>query len=535
MKKSPARILLLIFAISVAVRLLAVSTRAMITVDEVSYARLAESLADGRGMVDIMGMNVGHFSPLLPLLMAGLSFLLHDVVRSGYVVVVFFGSLITVPTYLLGRELFSEKVGLGAAALMAVIPLFVDYSSRLYSESVFIFFLMMTLYFAWKMLNRPGIFSAVMAGLCLGVFYLGSPSAVFYFLMIAVLALGMGLRQRSLKSVAKPLALFLLAFLIFAVPYVVFLHSVTGGWTYTGKKADEQIFTATHHLRYGTVKWEKEALTLTADGRATWVERTSNKQDLISFFIHEPRVAAGVFVSQTNILYTELLAKIMPLWLLPLAGLGLFAGAWDKRRALAMGYLLVMMTPVLVILAMYVTDRFFLPFLPLGLILVSLGWMRLNEWAYDTVTQCFQGSIRDRLLRLAPWIIGAGVLLPVFGFAVANVVRQEYETQYREAGEWFRADIGPDKRIMNLWETSSAYYAGGVAVIVPYADYDQMTAYAAANDVDYLMVGRQSLADLRPELARVLAAPTGHPQWKLVHAISPGTYREVMIFQRVTG
>ncbi|MHB1389980.1 MAG: glycosyltransferase family 39 protein [Thermoleophilia bacterium] len=535
MRKSSARILVLIFAFSVALRLLAVHTRAMIAVDEVSYARLAESLGDGRGMVDIMGMDVGHFSPLLPLLMAGLSFFLHDVVRSGYFVVVFFGSLITVPTYLLGRELFSEKVGLGAAALLAVIPLFVDYSSRLYSESVFIFFLMMTLYFAWKMLNRPGIFSGIMAGLCLGVFYLGSPSAVFYFLMIAVLALGVGLRQRALKSMVKPLSLFLLAFLIFAVPYVVFLHSVTGGWTYTGKKADEQIFTATHHLRYGTLEWEKEALTLTADGRATWVERVSNKQDLISFFIHEPGVAAGVFVTQTDILYKELLAKIMPLWLLPLAGLGLFAGAWDKRRARAMGYLLVMMTPVLVILAMYVTDRFFLPFLPLGLILVSLGWMKLNEWATDTVSLCLKGPLRERLLRLAPWIIGALVLVPVLGFAVADVARQTYETQYKEAGEWFRADIGPDKRIMTLWETSSAYYAGGVAVILPYADYNQTTAYAAANNVDYMMVGRQSLINLRPELADILAVPTGHPQWKLVYSLSPGTYREVMIFQRVGG
>lgn len=534
MRKSPARILLLIFVFSVAVRLLAAQTRPMILVDEVSYARLAESISAGRGLVDIMGMNVGHFSPLLPLLMAGVSFFLHDVVRSGYVVVVLFGSLITVPTYLLGKELFNEKVGLGAAALLAVIPLFVDYSSRLYSESVFIFFLMMTLYFAWKMLSRPNIFSALMAGLSLGLFYLGTPSAVFYFLVIMVLILAVGIRQKTLRSMVTPLAIFLVAFLIFAVPYILFLHSVSGGWTYTGKKADEQIFAATRHLKYGTVEWEKEALTLTDDGRAAWLNRAGG-QDLISFFIHEPRVAADVFVSQTNILYSELLAKIIPLWLLPLAGLGLFASAWDKRRALATGYLLVMMTPILVILAMYVTDRFFLPFLPLGLILVSLGWMKLNDWAGDTVSLCFQGATKDRLMKLFPWIIGTLVLVPVLIFAAANVARQEYETQYREAGEWVRSDTGADKRIMTLWETSSAYYAGGVAVILPYADYDHMTAYAAANDVDYLVVGQQPLQNLRPELAKSLSVEASHPQWKLIFTISPGTHREVMIFQRVAG
>lgn len=40
------------------------------------------------------------------------------------------------PTYLLGRDFVNRRVGLMAAGLLAVSPLFIDFSSRVYSESI---------------------------------------------------------------------------------------------------------------------------------------------------------------------------------------------------------------------------------------------------------------------------------------------------------------------------------------------------------------------------------------------------------------
>ena len=94
-----------------------------------------------------------------------------------------------------------------------------------------------------------------------------------------------------------------------------------------------------------------------------------------------------------------------------LLGVGLFARDWDRRRAVRVGYLFLLMSPALVILAMYATDRFFMPFLPPLLILVALGWRRLEKWGEDTVSLSLPEAVQEPLaeaLSLADRGPGAG-------------------------------------------------------------------------------------------------------------------------------
>ena len=114
---SPGTVLLLIGLLAFGLRLAAALTRPMLQLDETIYARMAENLATGKGFVDLTGAPTAHFSPLFPSIIAGVSFILRNYAVSGYAVVIVFGSLIVIPTYLLGRELISERVGLMAAAL----------------------------------------------------------------------------------------------------------------------------------------------------------------------------------------------------------------------------------------------------------------------------------------------------------------------------------------------------------------------------------------------------------------------------------
>ncbi|MDO8736746.1 MAG: glycosyltransferase family 39 protein, partial [Thermoleophilia bacterium] len=334
-------------------RILMVLTRPMVQLDETIYARMAENLINGLGYIDLTGAPTAHFSPLFPKLMAVVSMVLNDYVVSGYAVAAVFGSLIMIPTYLLGKSLINERVGLMAAALLAVLPLFVDYSSRIYGENVYVFLLMFFLYFSWNMLKKHQLVNGALAGVFLGIAYLANPSTVFYFVTLAVLAAVVAVRQGAKREMVKPMALFLVAFSIFAIPYLIFLHDVTGKWTYTGKESYEHVFAASRNLRYGSPEWEREAGALTEDGRESWVDRSQKTEDLITFFINHPRQAASMFANQSQVLYTEQLARVMPLWLLPLIGLGLFSRDWDRRRAAAVGYMLLMMSPALIILAMY--------------------------------------------------------------------------------------------------------------------------------------------------------------------------------------
>ncbi len=518
--------LLVLFAI--ALRMMAALSRQMIQLDETAYVRMAQNLASGRGLLEITGLTATHFSPLPSFYIAGLAVLVHNYVLAGYAVVTIFGGLILIPTYLLGKDLAGQRVGLMAAALIAVTPLFVDYSSLIYSESVYIFFLLMAILFGYRMLRTLRAGYGLAAGVALGLAYLANPTAIYYVFALAGLAVIVAGMRKAPRLLSRLLIPLLLAFVVFAAPYVFFLHVETGQWTYNGKLNGGNIYKSEHNITANTLDWDRTFLSLTADGSQTMIQALP-EEDLIGYIVKHPVSSAKIFVKQTAVAYSQELSKVIPLWLLPLLGLGLFASGWSRRRTLNVGYLLLMMGPVVVILAMYAHDRFFMPFVPLVMLWVAEGWSRLAGWGQETVSQVFAPPWREPLRRWAPWLIGAAVLLPLLAFSAYNTLRQSYPVGYRDAGEYIRQAAGGGKRVMSR-EYSAAFYANGTAVLLPYAAYDRTTDYARKEHVDFLVIGSRELADWRPALMR-LARAGGHPEWKLVDRELPGTNKETLVFQ----
>jgi len=526
---SPGKLLALLVLSAIALRLLAALARPMIQFDETTYARMAENIVNGLGPLDMMGESRVYFSPLLPYFIAGLSYLLGDYILSGYIIDSVFGGLLLVPVYLLGRELVSGKVGLMAAALAAVTPLLVDYTSRLYSESLYVFFLMLAVYFGWMMLNRYRLLHGVLAGASVGMAYLANPSAVFLPVILAGLALAVAIRKGVWKPLGKAFALFALVFIIFSGPYIFFLHSELGRWTYSGKDVAVNNFASSHNLQYGTIEWDREALALTEDFQDTKIARVQGGEDAVGSFL-DPVRKLKVFLNLSKTFYYEVLPKVIPLWLLPLLGLGLFAAGWDRQRAARVGYLALMMSPALLILTIYAHPRFFAAYLPPVLILVAAGWKRLDDWGRDTATLSLGEASRERWRRLSPWLLGAAVLLPLLAFSGVTVIGQGYTTGYRDAGKWLKENGGQGSRVMSR-QDSGAYYAGGTEVVLPYADYGPTTAYARHNDVDYLIIGRQDIKDWRPGLAPLVEGESSHPEWRLVQTTGAGTSNETYVFR----
>ncbi len=526
---TPGRILFLLVLAALVIRVAAALTRPMIQLDETAYVRMARNLASGHGLLDISGSTSTHFSPLPSFYIAGLAVLIHHYVMAAHVVVTVFGSLLLIPTYLLGAELFSKRTGLMAAALMAVTPLFVDYSSRIYSESTYIFFLLMAILFGYRMLRDRSMLPGALAGVALGLAYLANPSVVYYLVVLTGLAVIIGLARRAWRQMTRALAVFLLLFLVFAAPYVIFLHAELGKWTYSGKISQGNYYAAVNHLRFNTLDWEKDQLSIAANGQIK-LDTLTDQGDPLTIFIHHPLVSAKIFVQQTFIFYSSVLGKVIPLWLLPLLGLGLFASGWTRRRAAGAGYFLLMMAPVLLILAMYAHDRFFMPFVPLLMIWIAQGWKRVEKWGRETVALNFSQRRQLYLQRWTPWIIGTIVLLPLLLFSAVTVVKQSYPVGYKGAGEYIKQTAGEGKRILSR-EYSAAFYSGGTAYLLPYDTYDKTTAYARYQHIDYLVISKEELADWRPTLSRLSQPALAHPEWKLVDRVRPGTDQETLIFQ----
>jgi len=527
---SPGRVLLLLMGLSLALRLLAALWRPMIDLDEIAYVRMAENLAHGKGLFEIYGNDNTYFAPLLPILISGLGVMLRNFVTAGYVVQAVFGTLMLVPVYLLGREFFNTRAGLMAAALVGVMPLTLDYSSRIYSESVYSFFLLMAVFFGWTLTKNRHLKCGVNCGLSLGMAYLANPAGLFYVAVIPALALLVAWRQKQIARVIRPILLLLAIFAVFAVPYVFYLHSQLGTWVFSGKTLDVNTQTTALGLHYQTVEWEQHFMTLTADGKQVYLAAMEKTVTPINYVLSQPVQALRNLKQSVDDLFNTLLPDLIPLWLLPLMGLGLFASAWSKRRFAATGYILLMTAPILVVLMVYVTQRFFLPYVTLWLLFVGMGWRELERWGGETIDYSISEPRREGLKRWAPWVVGAVVLLPVLAFAALTILKQDSSVQDKEVGQWIEQNAGADKRIMDR-NTASPFYADGTGVLFPYADYHQTTDYAQYQNVDYLVISRSGVQFYRPQLSQLLGPESEHPEWKLVHVARPGTDRETFVFE----
>lgn len=65
----------------------------------------------GAGHLPLAQPNSATHTPLLPMAIAGLAIFLKFYVLSAYAIVITFGSLLLIPTYLLGRDFFNKSVG----------------------------------------------------------------------------------------------------------------------------------------------------------------------------------------------------------------------------------------------------------------------------------------------------------------------------------------------------------------------------------------------------------------------------------------
>lgn len=361
-----ARVLWLLIAAALAIRIAAALARPPIGPDEVVYVRMAETLAAGEGLPD--GDSPANLPPLLPLFTAGIAAVVRNYIVAAYIVVTVFGSLTLLPVYLLGKELAGKREGLMAAALVAVTPLFVDLSSRIYSDSVFGFFLVLGIVFGRHMLRGCRIPCGTLSGAALGMAYLAHPSALYYAVILVALAVIVALDRGIWRQMAKALAFFALFFLLYLAPYMLYLRAELGRWTLSGGTSLP-----------GAIAWQ----------------------------------VSGPFGGLFNLEF--------PFWLWLLLGLGLFSSAWTRSRAAAVGYLLVMMAPALILMTFYVDIRFFMPAALLMMIWVAQGWARLEGWAGETVSISFPQEIRPRLERWVPWVVGAAVLAPLLVAAAAAV------------------------------------------------------------------------------------------------------------------
>lgn len=227
---------------ALALRLLAVGGALQMANDGADYLWQAEKLVAG----DWVAAARHPYHPLTAMLIAGASFLTGGaLLPAAWVVAIASGLLIVLAAHGLARRLFPDVPGaaIGAALLAAVHPRTLMLTADVQSDGPF---LALFLAAGWALLaaiERGGCRRRLLlAGALTGLAYLVRPEGLFLVAALGAWLAAVALR-RAPPAHARPgwtraasgATAYLLALLLCATPYVLFIRETTGAWGLTMK------------------------------------------------------------------------------------------------------------------------------------------------------------------------------------------------------------------------------------------------------------------------------------------------------------
>jgi len=445
-----------ILALGLVLRLWELSQQPWVTVDGTEYIRFADALRHGRLFASI-------FPPGYPALIALARVAVADRVLAAALVSLVTGAALPWPVWRLAREAVGPRWALAAAALVAVHPVLLVFSSISMSESAFVLALYGALALVAPARGGQRAWAAPAAGLALGAAFAIRPEALVAAAALAALALLALARRR-----ASPRAIGLAAagFLAVAAPCWLYFHAEFGAWTITPK---------IEALRVEAGSWRAEEV---RPGAAT---PAAERFDLGSRLARFGGAALARYPARA-LLHAR---SLLQLWPVPLLALSLL-GLWWRRGIEAVGLLHVLAIPLL---ALSGQPRFVLGAVPALAVLAVVPLARVRR-----------ADVRWGLAALAvagaAWAYrrnGPDLVLPFDAHLGAE----------RDAGEWLASVAAPGDAVMDR-KPYVAFYADLDYRVMPDVPYDDILNGARASGVRYLVVEQGVARVFRPQLLPLL-------------------------------
>ncbi|MFH1403426.1 MAG: glycosyltransferase family 39 protein [Candidatus Altiarchaeota archaeon] len=230
------RIVLLLMTIAAVMSLFLSITKQGVDEDSLKHLMPAHELAAGRGYI-----YRGSPQLLMPPgygMIAYIAYLLVGDIEYSGIIVSSASYLLLIPlAYHAGRRMFDRKVGLLSAFYATFSPVMVYFSHQAFSDCLFSLFIMLGLITYYEILSgRRSLVKSMLYGALIGYAYLIRPEGFLIMLFSAAYLFAVERRETgdTLKSLKHPMAV-MMAFIVLAAPYVMFVHAHTGLWTMSPK------------------------------------------------------------------------------------------------------------------------------------------------------------------------------------------------------------------------------------------------------------------------------------------------------------
>ncbi len=130
--------------------------------------------------------------------------------------------------YLFARDLFGERIGIFAGIVGAIYPFLYVYDGLLYSESLYIFLLLVFCYTLYHVQRTPRLGLMVTSGVILGLLSLTRPNGIALLgLFIGWVAVMYGMKVFSRRTALQAVLIVSLLSLIFIAPWTIRNYKVT--------------------------------------------------------------------------------------------------------------------------------------------------------------------------------------------------------------------------------------------------------------------------------------------------------------------
>ena len=434
--------------------------------DQIENTILAQNLASGNwaGALDT------YWPPLYPLLIGIVSLFSDSLTFPSIALSILVGALVAPITLLFTNQSYGYRVAVVAAIISIFYPQLVNKSAFLIgTEGIYLLLLISAAYFGWRTIQKGTALDSGISAVLLGLAYLTRPEAIGYFLVaLFVIAFLVLKNEGNRRSTALRCSLaFILGFLIFAGPYIVYLRAETGQWTISGKVE-----------------------------RNVWILKpieTNIVEGTDTVYVAPSRFQKARNIIHNLISLNFRMPSLLPILLFALALFGLFYSVWDKGRFSREMYLLAIVgLTVLCYVATFVQIRYFYLLLPIIFGWIAKGILSLGDWLEKTAS----ALNNQRVARFASSkaFVAASLIVifvycsPTYRFAQTR----DTPVAERKAGHWLQNNGKPGARIFSP-DQRPAFYARGEYVRVGFTELDQFVLDLRKKNVDYVVTSERAL------------------------------------------
>lgn len=420
--------------------------------------------------------------PVYSLIIALVSRWVSDFELAGKLVSSFFGILVIIPIYFLGKRIFGERVALLSSFLLVIHPYVRRFSADVLKESTYLFFLVAAIWFAWRTIQDEKKYSFLFIPIFSVLAYLVRPDGievllVAFFYLLLVKEFSISGRKRT------AILLVTLSSCILLLPYLFYLRELRGEWTFGKAKSIVEML-GLRGLKDGTPFTQKILFSL-------------------------------------KILSLDIFTIFHPLYIFLLI-IGLFKKFFFRVKE-GEGFLLSFCCLHLVILflmvlnttewggdgtikAVHLSGRHVLPLLLISIYWVAEGFLAIHHWVYKNL------ELNALLLRLGAQRKSTLIMVSLFILILAIILPKTLKPQRYErlpekwTGIWIRNQSGRGVTIFTNMPRV-AYYAyaneNSKYIDLRKSTVNEVKASMIKQQASYLVIGDQDVSGY-PEEVRSL-------------------------------